>query len=273
MDKKKKHDIEWFFACGHPWYKKWWLWFLVLLSILLVATPFIINCAYLAGRHLKEPNTSYTASDLLSLYGSLLSFLGTIILGVISIIQNSRATKISQQVFEEQRRAQLPILQVDSGSTTAYKIEDVSWNLGEKYGSDMCFDMQKNSHGGHQIGYISYSLKNISGFCISGIRVTKCTLNTIGKINFQHLVPVFSTSYCLGDNETKKICIKLISDEYNLSSLDKTKLQISSTFECLNAQKNYCEFKVVSIIHDMHCEVLGEEIISKYKVSGYDNSP
>lgn len=80
MPEKKKHDINWFFACGKPWYQKWWVW-LIALAIIL-AVPFAINESYKAG---KGYQTLWEAKDVLSFYGSFLAFLGTIALGALAL--------------------------------------------------------------------------------------------------------------------------------------------------------------------------------------------
>lgn len=55
---------------------------------LLISIPFIINCLYLKGVRLASPNTSFSASDMLGLFGSLLTFFGTIALGALALWQN-----------------------------------------------------------------------------------------------------------------------------------------------------------------------------------------
>ena len=45
-------------------------------------------------------------------YGASLAAIGTIALGVVSIIQNNRATQLNLKLIEEQHRAQLPVFSV-----------------------------------------------------------------------------------------------------------------------------------------------------------------
>ena len=109
MPEKKKHDINWFFACGKPWYQKWWVW-LIALAIIL-AVPFAINESYKAG---KGYQTLWEAKDVLSFYGSFLAFLGTIALGALALWQNKKANQTNELIMEMTRRDKLAYFYPDS---------------------------------------------------------------------------------------------------------------------------------------------------------------
>lgn len=273
MKPSRKHNIKCFFACGKPWYKKWWVWFGgVILTAVLIAAPFIINYAYMKGLTLKEPNTAFSASDLLSLYGSILSLLGTVILGAITVVQNTRATKISQIAFEEQQRAQLPTICIEKTHQALpdYDMSPKHWEIGDTYNSDICFELQ-DGDGGFQMGYYLCAIKNISDFPVSGLRAIKCSVHNIGKINFLKFIPVSLNSTSLAGGETKEICIKLISETMTHPGLTIDRLQINTTFECYNPQKRRIEFKIAVLIHDSRIEVLNDQIIPKYKEATTDD--
>lgn len=86
-----------FFACGKPWHKKWWVRLIgVFLIIGLILIPFAINYAYMKGLTLDKPNTAFSASDLLSFYGAVLTFLGTSVLGLVAYKQTEIHYKSSQ---------------------------------------------------------------------------------------------------------------------------------------------------------------------------------
>ena len=208
-----QQKIKWLFAYGKPWHQKWWVW-VGGVVIILVLIPVAINCAYMKGLALKEPNTVFSASDLLSLYGSMVTLLGTVVLGAITISINTRATKISQTIFEEQQRAQLPVICIEkvNQSTSDYNIDRKTWCVGEAYGSDICFELQ-DGDGGIQMGYYLCAIKNLSGFPILGLRATKCCVHDIGKINFLKFHPVFFNSISLADGETKKFVLSLLRNK------------------------------------------------------------
>lgn len=69
------------------WIKKHW-WVLCITIAVLIAVPFIINAAYLIGS--DKPNTAFSASDLLSFYGSILSVAATVLLSIIALRLNNR---------------------------------------------------------------------------------------------------------------------------------------------------------------------------------------
>ena len=111
----RKHDVNWFFACGKPWHKKWWIWVVgVILTTGLIAAPFIINYAYMKGLTLKEPNTAFSASDLLSFQGAILTFLGTTFLGLVAYKQNE--THNRKQIEIDDANTLTPFLTIDSVS-------------------------------------------------------------------------------------------------------------------------------------------------------------
>ena len=119
MQQKKKHDIKWFFAYGKPWYVKWWLWVLVVIIFdSLVAVPITINYAYMEGLKLRSPNTAFSASDLLSLYATLLGALATISVLIITLSSNRKAFQncLKEQrirtKFEEDKRKVVNILDI-----------------------------------------------------------------------------------------------------------------------------------------------------------------
>ena len=76
---------------------------------LLGILPFIINCIYSQKAPLDFFVTRFDASDFLVYYASVLSFLGTLILGVLTLVQNKRAQEktdeINQLQLELQRKS------------------------------------------------------------------------------------------------------------------------------------------------------------------------
>ena len=83
MGKNIKRFFEW--MKKHPI-------IVALLSVtsFLIVIPLAINCAYMWGRSLLEPNTAFSANDLLIFYGTVLTFVGTVLLGGLALFQNHR---------------------------------------------------------------------------------------------------------------------------------------------------------------------------------------
>ncbi|MEL7603433.1 MAG: hypothetical protein AAGU77_09790, partial [Bacillota bacterium] len=88
------------------WYKKWWVWLLGILVLgILIYIPFHINNIYYAINQ-----ASFTASDMLQFYGSILAFLGTIFLGALALWQNNRLSKTNQALAMLQLEEYTPYL-------------------------------------------------------------------------------------------------------------------------------------------------------------------
>lgn len=90
-----------------PFYKLWQFWIIVggilIGVILIVCIPMMISLAYLIGAPNGEPNTAFNASDIILFYGGVLTFGGTVTLGICSMKQNNNLAKINQETMEMQR--------------------------------------------------------------------------------------------------------------------------------------------------------------------------
>ena len=72
---------------------KWW--FYVILLVLTLSVPYFINLVYLIGRRVGVIcETVWSGADVLSFYGSYLSFVGTLVLGVVAIFQNIKVHQL-----------------------------------------------------------------------------------------------------------------------------------------------------------------------------------
>ena len=99
---KVKYFFRIFFAIHKKWYKRWWIWLIAILIIaIFISMPFMINESYKLG---KGYITLWDASDVLSFYGAILSFLGSTVLGVVALVQNEKIRKFSLKVFDMEHR-------------------------------------------------------------------------------------------------------------------------------------------------------------------------
>ena len=120
-----KQKMKWLFACGKPWHKKWWAWIIIIL--IAGSIPFIINHLYMLGLELQEPNTAFSASDLLSFYGAVLTFLGTTFLGLVAYRQNE--THNQKQIELDNANTLTPFLTIDSVSVSKKDLESVPFEI------------------------------------------------------------------------------------------------------------------------------------------------
>lgn len=110
---RRKYDVKCFLVKGKPWKKKWWVWAIgIILTTGLIAVPFFINYVYMIGLTLTKPNTAFSASDLLSFYGAILTFLGTMFLGLVAYKQNEIHNQ--KQIEIDNANTLTPYLTIDS---------------------------------------------------------------------------------------------------------------------------------------------------------------
>lgn len=259
-DRIKKHiDILWKKIKLKPY--KWAAW----IAIIFLIIPLIIfACYWIGDNYFVLIKTSLSVGDALGFYGSLLAFLGTVTLGAITIIQNNRATKQNNVLYEDGLRAQLPVFETSNADEKNYSFDNEFWNIGENYNSDICFQMQKDTQCGIEIGHFLFKLKNISEFPITNLKIIDIYLSTLGKTDFNHFSPVLADAYSLERNSEKVICVKLISKEQDFCGIDKNRVQGSMTFVCYNAQRRRVEFSVSFLLYDGCFEIL-QPTMPKYK--------
>lgn len=70
----------------------------ILVGVIVVFLPFIVEKLYYTKAPLKFFEVSYEAKDFLSYYGSVLSFAGATILGILTLLQNKKAQEKSDEV-------------------------------------------------------------------------------------------------------------------------------------------------------------------------------
>ncbi|KXL53689.1 hypothetical protein CLNEO_09150 [Anaerotignum neopropionicum] len=144
-----------------PWYKKWWI--VVVIGIMLanmIAVPFIINWAYMAGKDLKEANTAYSASDLIIFYGSFLSFLGTVALGALALWQNKKANDTNEMIMEMTRREKMTYFYPTGLNAILDENPSINFiNKGNSFGTINNIEIRINSRF-HKKGAVGYFIDN-----------------------------------------------------------------------------------------------------------------
>lgn len=85
--------------------KAWWIIFIIAIVFVILLMPWIVDKIFYTTPPSKFFYTHYGVSDILSYYASVLSLLGTAILGILTLRQN----KIAQEKSEEVNRLQLEL--------------------------------------------------------------------------------------------------------------------------------------------------------------------
>lgn len=101
------------------------MWLLIVSIFVIFIIPLLINCAYKTAACCSWFVTEWDANDALSLYGSMLVFVGTVFLGAVTLFQNKKLhdeVKAQNERAEKERKALL--------HRPHYVIENVETKLG-----------------------------------------------------------------------------------------------------------------------------------------------
>ncbi len=191
---------------------------LVFITILVILFPFIINSLYQVTPPFDFFKVSFENKDLLSFYGEAFTFLGTIILGTITIIQTKRAQEKNDEVNKLTLEIQKKSMQM---AEMQYKQSESDNNVIPKFELKLT-----GHHGNYSNPYLQ--ITNVTSSIISG-------LNMI--------------SFCAKDendiiiNQAKEIKPKLTSLAPSQSC------EISTVFRGINNPINKCK-----LILEFSCE-------------------
>ena len=131
----------------------------ILVGIIVVFLPFIVEKLYYTKAPLKFFEVSYEAKDFLSYYGSVLSFAGATILGILTLLQNKKA----QEKSDEVNRLQLELQKKSMAMAEAqYSQSKASANTIPK------FEISLHTYNGSYAN-LSLSIKNVSSVFASNI--------------------------------------------------------------------------------------------------------
>lgn len=89
-----------------PWYLRKWVWIAAAL-VLIIGVPLAINGLYLANGPIK---TRWDAEHVLAYYGEILSFAGTVVLGIVAVWQTQKANDLSKRMLELEEYKNLPMV-------------------------------------------------------------------------------------------------------------------------------------------------------------------
>lgn len=144
----------------------------VLIIGLLGILPFIINWIYSQ----KAPSdffvTLFDASDFLAYYASALSFLGTLILGVLTLVQNKRAQEKTNEINQLQLELQKKSMVL---AEERYEKEEDSSIIPK-------FAISVSSYSGHYLNP-RIKIQNVSGLIVSNLTfISGCVKTADGEV-------------------------------------------------------------------------------------------
>jgi hypothetical protein len=98
---------------------------LLFIFVFIFLIPNRINYIYLQGYDLNiDPNTMFSASDWLGFLGSILTFIGTAVLGIASLIQNDKLHKMNIQLENQRYILENALVLIPTN-----EIFDVKWKM------------------------------------------------------------------------------------------------------------------------------------------------
>lgn len=110
--------------------------------MLIVGIPLIINESYLPN---KGYITLWGAPEVLSYYGAVLSFIGTVILGVVAVWQNKKANDLSETVMQISLREKMPYLKYSNKILKGNNNLELEFeNHGNSFGTIYHLKLDKN---------------------------------------------------------------------------------------------------------------------------------
>lgn len=150
------------FTMKHKW--------IVIIFILFItlAIPFIINELYKMG---KGYITIWGAADVLSFYGSYISFLGTIVLGTVSVWQSGKAYKINEQLQKLQQAEFISIVYARKVVYEKRSSSDTNFTNRRNMDISATFDLKSDKCKSEECYYIDIELKNDSKYPIVEMNV------------------------------------------------------------------------------------------------------
>lgn len=139
----------------------------ILVVLIVFLIPIIINESYKVGRGYI---TMWGAADVLSFYGSFLSFIGSIILGIVAIWQNNKAYKLNEQLQKLQQAEYISMVSVKR--VIVERENSSNLNLMNKQNSQIdIIDMTKDGFSSDEFYYIDAEIKNDSKYPIVQMQI------------------------------------------------------------------------------------------------------
>jgi len=134
--------------------KKWWMW---AVSFILIGT--VIFFTIKVSSSFDEVHSG----DLLNFYGSVLSFIGTLILGLIASHQSWKANRLSERLLKLEEEQFMPIVDIQEiMEYPNHTIENLYNNSIHLSLNDTYFSFSENNEVSFSNDYIFvFSLKNI----------------------------------------------------------------------------------------------------------------
>lgn len=123
---------------------------ILFITITIILIPLIINILFKYDFNIWWLESEWSAGDALNFYAGILSFSGTIILGIISIWQTKKANKISEKLLNKDLLESTDFIQLENKfEATIKKNKDakITWSAHHKldYGANVLIEPYDNN--------------------------------------------------------------------------------------------------------------------------------
>ncbi|HAZ36956.1 MAG TPA: hypothetical protein DEF85_06350 [Clostridiaceae bacterium] len=207
---------------------------ILLFLFFIIVMPLILNWIYYLDAPCNFFTVGYDISDILGYYGAILTFIGTISLGIITVYQNYVSQKKTDEINKLTLELQKRSMAMAEQNYEREKQHGINKNTPK-------FELVSSGCNGNYTN-LEATLKNVSDFTVSGIK----------SVSFE----VFDES----NNTIVTTSNKVKSDMSSLSSGQETKIRFHNTgfiFKGgINAygQQVYDSLKNITIIWGFQCE-------------------
>lgn len=175
-----------------PWYMRVWVWLLAL--VVIIAIPFFINEAYKCETGYA---TKWSAADVLSFYGSLLSLGGSVVLGIVAVEQSRKANELAERMLTLEEQKEVPIIDIIEIADGKEPTDSNVLRNALRLSVNDCFYYFKedNSIAESDTDVVIFELKNISSNHIISMKICDVAAETLYFNEKRILSPINSISY------------------------------------------------------------------------------
>lgn len=199
--------------------------FLFIFFIIII--PLLINKVYYLDAPFDFLKVGYDVSDILNYYSSILTFIGTVSLGVITVYQNyisqKKTDKINKLTLELQRKS----MEMAERNYMKETVNENKKNWPK-------FEIENLGSNGRYMN-LSASIKNVSENVVSEIKSLSFEV-----FNKHNNIITYSDKVKLGS--------------YSLSSGEKMNIHFNNESLELHGENGYDSLKEISIIWSFQCE-------------------
>lgn len=206
---------------------------ILLVLFFIIIMPLILNIIYYSKVPFHFFYVGYDISNILDYYGSILTFIGTLILGIITVYQNYVSQKKTDEVNKLTLELQKKSMAMAEKSYEKEKLCETNKNTPK-------FEVRNLGYNGCYMNLYA-ELKNVSSIIVSGIK----------SVSFE-VFDEFNTTVTTSD--------KVKSDVFSLSPGEKTKIEFhNSELQCkkqtsMDGQQVYERLKNFTMIWGFQCE-------------------